>query len=321
MPYLISIACLLSFPLDSSADDTYRGPLRIRDQYPLALMHHSAEPRSALTAEKGSLKFDTTVDWANSFTKRRNYRIDAETRVVTSELYYGIFSGTEAWLSLPVIWRGGGILDGFIDGWHDFFSQPQGGRDQIDRDEFTIFGKLDDGRTFSISDSGTRLGDPALGIKHMLNPNAESAPVLALAGVVRVPVQNGSFGQTGFDTEVSLLAAKKYSPFFSYFGVSYLHSTDAITKNIEFYRHRVSGFAAVEWKFSEVLSFNLGLQAASAVIRNVPTFPKYTLYLDMGGRIRLGGSRYLELGVRENPAPRVGSADVSLHLGFSSTLW
>lgn len=61
-------------------------------------------------------------------------------------------------ISLPIVKTGGGFLDGFIDGWHDTFGLPTGGRKARPRDRYEI-SYLDNGSITSFAESGTGIGD------------------------------------------------------------------------------------------------------------------------------------------------------------------
>ncbi|MGB1562021.1 MAG: DUF3187 family protein [Sinimarinibacterium flocculans] len=78
------------------------------------------------------------------------------------------WAGMQWSAELPLLVTGGGVLDSMIENWHDWFGLPNGGRDQIPRDQYRYQyqrGGQPPGETvFDIGGSDTAIGDIRLGL-------------------------------------------------------------------------------------------------------------------------------------------------------------
>ncbi len=63
------------------------------------------------------------------------------------------------WAEAPLLITGGGVLDRSIENWHDWFGLPNGGRDQIERDQYRYRYVRDGVTVFDIDGSDTAVGD------------------------------------------------------------------------------------------------------------------------------------------------------------------
>ena len=81
--------------------------------------------------EKNHFSEEIHVYWANLFQERSNFSCDFELLKINLILKYGLGEKTEAQLSLPFVWIGGGLLDPFIDGFHKLFGFPDAGRSKF----------------------------------------------------------------------------------------------------------------------------------------------------------------------------------------------
>jgi hypothetical protein len=65
---------------------------------------------------------------------------------------------------LPLLVTGGGVLDSMIENWHDWFGLPNGGRDQIPRDQYRYRYSVNDQPVFDIGGSDAAIGDIRVGV-------------------------------------------------------------------------------------------------------------------------------------------------------------
>jgi hypothetical protein len=115
-------------------------PLRVRDQNPL--LRGIYLPLPAPTAADGDgWQLTTGVQWSNTVNidvaPGEQLVVDAE----TVELEFGVTRALGAWrfrAGVPVIWRGAGVLDSFIDSWHDVFGLPEGSRPRVPKDAYDV---------------------------------------------------------------------------------------------------------------------------------------------------------------------------------------
>lgn len=105
------------------------------------------------------------LEFVNEFTKRESadgserITVDGETYRLSMSLS-GRYSERSHWtVRLPVLYSGGGFMDGIIDDWHRFFSLPRGGRQFAPEDRLLFLYERDGEELLRYDDSGTRLGD------------------------------------------------------------------------------------------------------------------------------------------------------------------
>lgn len=66
-------------------------------------------------------------------------------------------------IEVPLLHTGGGFMDGPIEGWHDVFALPQGGREESARDRYRYRYQRDGETLLDAESGGTNLGDVQVG--------------------------------------------------------------------------------------------------------------------------------------------------------------
>ncbi|MES0875222.1 DUF3187 family protein [Sinimarinibacterium thermocellulolyticum] len=74
------------------------------------------------------------------------------------------WAGLQWSAELPLLVTGGGVLDSMIENWHDWFGLPNGGRDQIARDQYRYQYRIGEATVLDLDGSDTALGDLRLGV-------------------------------------------------------------------------------------------------------------------------------------------------------------
>jgi hypothetical protein len=147
---------LLALPLAAAADPVE--PFPVRDQNPLLRPFYL--PTATDVVGDGWV-FRTTLSWSNTVdlpsTQTEDLYVDEE----TAELNLAVLYGAGPWrarISLPVLARGGGILDGLIDDWHDWLHLTRGDRVSVPANAYRIEYQRKGYPTVSIG-RGAALGD------------------------------------------------------------------------------------------------------------------------------------------------------------------
>lgn len=322
--------CLLAFlalaalfcvrPQISAADEQNwgRGPIELEDQFPLALLHSTFIPTSPRVLDQGQCRARSSFGWTNTINQRRgSYLVDSEVRYATVGLSCSPVERLEVGLEQPLVWRGGGVLDHLIYEWHELFGLPQGPRDHNPDNRYEISGRSDEGEEFNLQKKGTALSDLTLRTKYLISPGNQSAPAWSLVGSLRFPTGEDQYGQDSVDVTAGLLSSKRWGSLSLYGGVGYIFLGDPTTENFEFARNRGTAFSYIEYELIEELSLLAGLHWTTALTTEVPKFPDYELYLDIGAKIEFVRTWVLELLVRENPGAGKGTADVTFFAGLS----
>lgn len=311
--FLLLVSVLSAAPFAFAEDfplrNWGRGPFEIEDPFPLALLHSHFLAQSPEVGEQGLASIEASFMWTNTSNSRGgSYRIDAETRVLRLQGSYVLFENFELSLSLPIVWRGGGILDSPIYEWHEFFGMSQGARPAFPRRGFELQGRNDDGSRFSIARQGTAFGDASVGFKHLLY---DKEYAWSMMGDLRLPTGADDYGQDATDLTVGTLFSRRFDSFVAYLGGGYLFYGDENTSGVEFRQNRFAGFLTGEYEAFQAWSFILTLDLHSGLLKSVPDFPDYQFYIDVGAKVDVQETTTLEFALRENLGHQDSTADVA----------
>ncbi len=296
-----------------------RGPFEISDQFPFAVPHLSFISESPEVAGAGITKARSNFLWSNTHDRVSGFfEVDAEVRTLELSLAHGVSETTELKLHVPLVWEGGGVLDSFIFGWHDFFNLPQGPRNEpgVEDDRYEVFGRTSGSRAARFKDEGVRFGNTVLQGKHLFTAGSEITPAVSGEVSLALPTGYGDYGQNLFDAGASLYSAKRWDSWILYGGAGYLFYGDPAEEGLRYKRHRGAGFMAVEYEALSFLSVIFTFQAATNYIDNVPRFPDYETYLDFGLKTDITKNCVIEGAVRENPEPDQGTTDITFYLAL-----
>jgi hypothetical protein len=292
--------------------------LPVRDQNPLVRGAYLPLPAALGAAGDGRWAFAAGVQWSNTVnieqTATERMRVDEET--VEADL--SASRGFGAWqlrATLPVIRRSGGVLDGFIDGWHSFFHLPTGDRPSLAKNAYAISYRRSGLAPLDAS-AGTALGDLALEAGRTLS----ATPAGRLEGWLGLEAPTGSrarlTGDGALDAAAWLAGETRLGASWALAGRAGAAYVGGDAGGLPL--ARAIGFAtlALDWAASERLGAVLQLDAHSALARGSDLrFLREAVALTIGGRYRLGGGAVFEAGVVEDIEVD-HSPDVTFHFGM-----
>lgn len=291
-------------------------PVSLPIQHPLWTLHGSFAPERALPIECGAVMTGALVSWTNTFDREaRAYRFDDERVTADLSLAYGPSDGIEIGSHLPLITRGGGVMDRFIENWHDIFQLPNGGRNRFNQGNYEMFGHYHDGTDISLGGSGSGIGNPELWIKAALSPTA-SVGFDAVKFSASLPGATDSFGHDGTDVGVELLGAAEVMTAQVTWGAGYTLLTDDQIDGVRFRDNLISGFLAAEHPLGDQWLLQGDLLLSSSPLKDVVKYPDYALYFDLGLRYQIDSATGINLMMREDPIGRA-AADISFVLGLN----
>ncbi len=164
-------------------------PAQAREAFVFPSFNQSALARFAAlptpSASHDSPGPSVTLDWTSESV------IDAagsETLVVDGEIlrlglqYQTHWAGTDFGVEVPLLFTGGGMLDAAIESWHDTFGLPEGGRDQLSRDDYRYAYVRDGALVFDINDGANTVGDIRLSAARCQDSGG------CLRGMLQLPV-------------------------------------------------------------------------------------------------------------------------------------
>lgn len=293
--------------------------LPVRDQNPLTRGAYLPLPAALDAASDGRYGFAAGVQWSNTVnlgsTPTERMVVDEETVEADLTLSRGV-GDWQLRATLPVIHRGAGVLDGFIDGWHRFFGLPQGDRPNVPKNGYTIAYQRVGLAAVDVP-SGSALGDLALEAGRPL----VATPDGRLEGWVGVEAPTGSrtrFTGDGAVNGAAWLAGEtrlgRAWTLAGRAGASAIGGNAAAGLPYE----RALGFAtlALDWAATARLGAVLQFDYHSAIARGSDiNFLQRAVELTIGGHYRLESGAVFEAGVVEDIEVN-HSPDVTFQLGL-----
>jgi len=119
-------------------------------------------PEAATPGAGARVSLDWTSENLLSQSGSEQIRLDGETLRLGLQ-YRAPWAGLLWSLELPLLVTGGGVLDSSIETWHRWFGLPNGGREQIPRNEYRYQYLRDGATVFDIDGGDTAIGDLRVG--------------------------------------------------------------------------------------------------------------------------------------------------------------
>lgn len=137
-------------------------PLRVRNLSPAAGLVGLPRPLGPI-APAHNTELSLIVEHANNFTAASNQQavafFDGTTTVTSVSLRRSVSNRFEWGLEVPYVQHSGGFTDAFIDGFHDLFGFPDGGRDAVPRNRMDYRLSYAGREIASVDGRTARLGD------------------------------------------------------------------------------------------------------------------------------------------------------------------
>lgn len=271
----------------------------------------AAEAGDLTPAGERSLRVVAEV--ASHYTKKsrgnESLLFDGETSRAIVSMRYGLSERWEAGIDVPMVSHDGGVLDSFIEGWHDFFGMPQGGRDEAHRDQLQFSYQRNDSVDLDYSGSNGGVGDLSLFASYQLlaaEPNARRS--VALRSGIKLPTGNSSRLRSSgaVDAHVRVTASDAETlgewntTLFASGGVLWLGKGDIL----EDQQRRWVGFGSIGigWMPLSWIDFKLQLDGHTSFYNNseLTQINSSSLQLGIGGSLHFSERVSLDLAVIED---------------------
>lgn len=320
-----------SIPVCVDPCDRRRGPIEVRDGFPLEQPFLTLPAGSPDTLGCGRTSLRAQFVWSNSFgwgqsttgenPTVRYFLVDGETRTFEVTAMHGVTPDLDVGLRAQLHWRGGGFTDEWIDAFHDslsFLGVTDNKRSDFKTDAFRINGQLTDGTPFDADqEKGVGLGDlEAIG-KWRFADGGRDGWSWALAGRVTAPTGTGPFDHDGVSGGLQVLAAKRLAPAFDLFlGAGGVAHGCSKFQGVPYETLVGHGFAALEWRFAPRWSLLVETDYATKHVGDVARYPSERWYLDFGVKFDVAPDTILEAGFVENLISQQTTVDFGIHLGL-----
>jgi hypothetical protein len=315
--WLLVGACLLA------SATTVADPLPTTNQNPfLASIGLPAPLPTVLTA--GQTQVTATLNWASTaivdVVDDEIFILDAETRALHLAVTHALDERWSLRVELPYVYTGPGVLDGFIDDFHDLFGFSEGDRPLFRRDQMLVW-YLRPGTNVRHTTSTQGLGDMSISLGATLFRSERAA----LVGYLTIEAPTGSDDaylapDDDWNVSATLSAHQRWGKrWLTYLQASATgHTGDGVfdaQKSVIW-----SGFAGLQLDVTPRIALQVQAQAHSAPIAqsNIDYFGE-AVVLTLGGRIQATDDLAIHLGVSEDVQVEA-SPDVVFVMGLS-TRW
>ena len=324
---LIAAAVLYQAPPLCAADMEIT-PFRTANRAPLAQLFGIPSETSADVLPRFRCAVALTQDVASNYTthatSREQLLFDGESYRWGVTARCGVTDTIEAGVEVPLLLHGGGFLDGFIVGWHNFFGLPQGGRDTAPRNQLQYSYRRDGVQKLTMDRSGGGIGDISLlaALKLYDVKEADDHSSLALRGQLKLPTGDAGRLQGSGSTDISLNLCGSINRQSEWGSLGVFGSLGgmAMTRGsvLADQQNNLAGIATagIGWGPASWISFKLQLNGTTPLYHDssLAELSSNSLMLVIGGALKLPGDYLVDIGVSEDVAVAT-APDVTFHLG------
>ena len=307
------------------ASDTLLRPFAIKNLNPFIGIYGISAMQAPTVLAPSQSSFSVILDAVSHFTDSRSesefIRLDGETYRLAVRFGHGMNNQWEIGTEIPLVSHRGGVLDGFINDWHDAFGLPTLGRDRVADNQLQFVYVRDDNEQVNIQSSTTGLGDILLFTGKTLKPMEKTE--LTVRGQLKLPTGDADrlMGSGGTDFSLSVSITRKWGMWLgsARLGGSYLGKGDILP---QLQRNWVGfGTAYVGWQPFQALAFKLQLDAQTPIYQgsDIDQLTETAFQLSIGGSVKVSSSTFLDLGVTEDEINPDVSSDVSFQLRLRTT--
>lgn len=278
--------------------------LPVRDQNPLLAGFELPSALPTQLPESQTWSFDTSFAWANSALVQAGARerivIDAETRELRFAVARTFDSDYTLRMELPLRQTSGGVLDGFIDEWHEFFGLPEGARPTFARDELRILYERDGTVLIDERSRQSGIGDVSI----QLGKKLSDGPLTGWIGI-KLPTGDADrlTGSGSVDAMAALAFEHRFGDRYRVFAQaagSWLGEGDRMTAQQEDFAW--SGSAGISARTVGNLRLTVQVDAHTRVFDSDEDFLGESILLTIGGSYSIGNAWDLSFAVAEDIA-------------------
>jgi Protein of unknown function (DUF3187) len=298
------------------------GPLLLRAQSPVAILRLSPTPEVPETLQAGRWEVESLTSWNNYFdADPGRYTIDAETVRLSTTVGYGVSDRWDVRVSVPVSYRGGGVLDRFIEGFEGVIGMSNPDRKLAPRNRFLVEIHGRDGRVFRRAggDAGWGLEDSVLAARYQLAPGDASHPAILVAVGIKLPTgrEASLYSSGGVDVGAGIFLGQRLSDHFHLYGsFALMRYATMEMAGVQLTSAQESLFAALEYRHSRRTSWLLQTVVTTPGAEHFGGFSKRTYEVSAGFKHVLRPDLLEEASVSENLFIFDNSPDVGVHLGL-----
>ena len=293
-----------------------RGLLDFRDPFPFAKFHLQLPAAAPPGLRRGETSGLVQFDWSNTSGVGDDFVADVETYTLRLGFWHALRSNFYLGVETAVEGRDGGILDSFVNGFHDTFGIDVSERDQRPKDAYEVVVE-DSGGGLKELDRGFGLGNTALKAHWIFSEGRDWWPTLSLQPLLYLPTSTSGFGARGVDLGLALTAQKRVSDHLYLYAVgggTFL--TDPTTEGLryeEFNYQFTAGIEIVLWWDS--VSLVGQYTHYSPLLKDTSGLDRERNYVGGAIKHRILPDVNVIWGFMENLPPLKNTADVTFAMG------
>ena len=190
-------------------------PFATQNQSPVVMIYGLPAIGDPSLVPQGKVEGRLTLDWANSFVEiskdnpaGEEIVLDGESTQVVLDIRYGVARRLELGIQIPYVTVNGGVLDGFVEGFHSAIGAGQGLRPLEQRNRLLYYYQKEGKILFYNTDSHEGLGDVRLMGGWQLYEKPSAA--VALRASLKFPTGQHFLGSGSTDLALWLTARKYF---------------------------------------------------------------------------------------------------------------
>lgn len=285
-------------------------PLAIRDQNPFVQIYGLPPAEPADPTPPGPVQGQLLFDLANSSMlvdgATESISLDGETYRLAVSLRGGLSDRLEVGIEIPFVFHRGGVLDDFVESWHDLLGLSNDERDKTPNGALDYSHRSDGVESIAVRSGEQGLGDVRLFAAIPLHRAENGGRTLGLRASLELPTGDPDrlLGSGSTDLALSLHAAERslgsYGiTAYGHLGLLFTSDGDVLTER---QRHRVLfGGLGLDWRVWGPLALKAQLDAHGSFYRSeLAQLGSSSIQLTLGGTIHLGDETALDLAIGEN---------------------
>jgi hypothetical protein len=295
------------------------GPLNLYSQSPFQSLRLGIRPRTPSTLGRGDREFRATATWVNTWANGDDYFLDFESLQTALAFGYGITDTLQIEAEVQQRDRFGGVMDPFVQGFHDLFGIDQGGRDEVTHGEFSFDLDAPGGPSVSLTsaDRGTFSRGVQVALQHNVTCGTARAPAFSYSLTSRLEtLDSGDLsGASDVDVGLSVALARRVKHFYFYGTLGYAWFGSDRFRGIPIEDSQWTILAAAEWRFRADQSFLLQYLVTEGLVPGFGPFADDSHEITVGWKWEVVSKTLVEVGLIENLISFDNSPDFGLHAG------
>jgi hypothetical protein len=298
----------------SQKENFLDGPINSHSYTLFSLGTNDFMPDEYLTTSIHQIDFDLRTYWSNGFNSVNDKILDFEIVKHIVTMHTRIDQHWYVDCKIPILYVGGGNLDGFIDNFHTNFGFEGNNRENYDSNQFVV--------SDIKSDSYYGLGDISFGLHRSLVDILKSTFIKTyfdnvVAGIrIQLPTMTEHcwYDNDGINIGVSLTTIKRCGDFTIFSGVSFVYvgNTEVVKSDLN---NVLQTVFSINYKLFDCTSVILQFNATSGNA-NVDQYSQWVYDVVLGLKFDITNRIKLDISAVENIFHYDNSADITFVLGM-----